>query len=104
MNFSVGERGRPKWNLFSFLFNSIFVFVTVCCEVISNSSATPWTVAHPSPLWDLRGKDIRVGCHFLLQGIFLTQGSNPRILHWQADSLPLSQSVFFFFFQLYSGQ
>ena len=26
----------------------------------------------------------------LLQGIFLTQNSNPRLLHWQADSLPLS--------------
>ena len=31
-----------------------------------------------------------MGCHFLLQGIFLTQGSNPHLLHWQADSLLLS--------------
>ena len=34
-----------------------------------------------------------MGCHFLLQGIFLTQGSNPHLLcllYWQADSLPLS--------------
>ena len=31
-----------------------------------------------------------VGCHFLLQGIFQTQGSNLHLLHWQADSLPLS--------------
>ena len=30
-----------------------------------------------------------MGCHFLLQGIFLTQGSNPHLLHWQVDSLPL---------------
>ena len=29
-------------------------------------------------------------CHSLLQTIFLTQGSNPCLLHWQADSLPLS--------------
>ena len=29
--------------------------------------------------------------HFLLQSIFLTQGLNPSLLHWQADSLPLSQ-------------
>ena len=32
-------------------------------------------------------------CHALLQGIFLIQGSNIwllRLLHWQADSLPLS--------------
>ena len=28
--------------------------------------------------------------HHFLQGIFLTEGSNPCLLHWQADSLPLS--------------
>ena len=31
-----------------------------------------------------------MGCHFLLQGIFPTQGSNPHLLYRQADSLPLS--------------
>ena len=30
-----------------------------------------------------------VAIHFS-RGIFPTQGSNPRFLHWQADSLPLS--------------
>ena len=38
------------------------------------------------------GKNIGVGYHSLLQGIFLTQGSNPClswILHWQEESLPL---------------
>ena len=38
------------------------------------------------------GKNRAVGCHFLLQGIFHTQGSNPHLLHhlhWQADSLLL---------------
>ena len=39
--------------------------------------------------WDFAGKDTGVGCHVLLQGIFPTQGSDPRLLHWQADSLPL---------------
>ena len=42
--------------------------------------------------WDSLGKNTGVGFHFLLQGIFQTQGSNPGILHllqWQADSLPL---------------
>ena len=41
------------------------------------------------------GKNTRVGCHFLLQGIFLTEGSNPRLLsllHWQADSLPVGKT------------
>ena len=31
-----------------------------------------------------------MGCHFLLQGIFLTQGSDSYLLHWQVGSLPLS--------------
>ena len=39
--------------------------------------------------WDFPDKNTGVGCHFLLQGIFMTQGSNPCLLHWQADSLPL---------------
>ena len=39
-----------------------------------------------------QARNIGVGYHFLLQGIFPTQGSNPRLLcllHWQAYSLPL---------------
>jgi len=40
--------------------------------------------------WDFAGKNTRVGCHFLLLGIFPTKGSNPLLPHWQADSLPLS--------------
>ena len=31
--------------------------------------------------WDFPGKDTGVCCHFLLQGIFSTQGSNPSLLH-----------------------
>ena len=43
--------------------------------------------------WDFSSKSTGVGCHFLLHGIFLTQGLKLHllyILHWQADSLPLS--------------
>ena len=39
---------------------------------------------------DFPGKKTGVGFHFLLQGIFPTQGSNLCLRHWQADSLPLS--------------
>ena len=35
---------------------------------------------------DFPGKNTGLDCHFLLQGIFLTQGSNPHLLHWQVDS------------------
>ena len=43
--------------------------------------------------WDSPGKNTGVGCHALLHGIFLTQGSNSRLsrlLHWQVGSLPLA--------------
>ena len=45
--------------------------------------AAPWTVACTRLLcpWDFLGKSTGVGCHFLLQGIFLTQGSNPGLPH-----------------------
>ena len=42
---------------------------------------------------DSPGKNTGVGCHFLLQGIFLAQGPNPSLLylmHWQVESLLLS--------------
>ena len=42
--------------------------------------------------WVYPGKNVRVGCHALLQGIFLNQGWNPRLLRLlqqQAGSLPL---------------
>ena len=46
--------------------------------------------------WGFPGKNTGLGCHSLLQGIFLTQGSNPPLLHWQAGSLLLSQQLCLF--------
>ena len=40
--------------------------------------------------WNFPGKNAEVGCHFLLQGIVPSQGSNTSLLHWQVDPLPLS--------------
>ena len=57
----------------------------------------PWT-EEPTTLlcsWDSPGKNNGVDCHTLLQGIFLTQGSNLHplcFLHWQAGSLLLAPS------------
>ena len=39
---------------------------------------------------NLEGKNTAVGCHFLLQRIFLTQGLNMGLLLCQGNSLPLS--------------
>ena len=54
---------------------------------------TPQTVACQAPLsMKIFRQEYWSGLHFLLHGIFLTQGSNLRLLcllHWQADSLPL---------------
>ena len=41
--------------------------------------------------WDSPGKNTGMGRHSLLQRIFLIQGLNPSLLHWQAGSSPLSQ-------------
>ena len=44
--------------------------------------ATPWTVAyHLLCPWDFSGNSTGVDCHFLLQGTFPTQGSNPGLPH-----------------------
>ena len=41
-----------------------------------------WTVACQLLCpWDFPGKNTGVGCHFLLHGIFSTQGSNSGLLH-----------------------
>ena len=44
---------------------------------------TPWTVTHQVPLsvGVSPGKNTGVGCHALLQGIFLNRGSNPGLPH-----------------------
>ena len=69
--------------------------VPVCCCLAAKLCLTLLQLyrLQPSGLLCPRnfpGKNSGVGSHFLLQGIFPTQGSNPRFLRWQVDSLPLS--------------
>ena len=56
--------------------------VIVCAKLLScvQLFATPWTVAHQAPL-SVGFSRQEWGCHFLLQGIFLTQGLNLGLLH-----------------------
>ena len=79
-------------NLFkTFIF--IELYILSCFSVASNSSQCHGL--QPSRLlcpWNFAGKNTRVGCHFLLQGIFPSQGSNLHLWHlllWQTDSFPL---------------
>ena len=54
----------------------------VCTLGCVRCFATPWTIAHQAPLsMGFPGQASGAGCHFLLQGIFLTEGLNPDLLH-----------------------
>ena len=72
-------------NIFSF-------FCLFSCSVLSDS-CDPMDCSPPGflcPL-DFPGENTGVDCHFLLQAIFPTQGSNShllQLLYWQVDSLP----------------
>ena len=62
-----------------------------CCSVAKSFSdamdcSPPGSSVHGA----FPGKNTGVGCHFLLQGIFPIPGSNLCLLHWQANSLPVS--------------
>ena len=69
--------GDCLWN-FSPKVSLLLLFT---CSVVSNSE-TSWTVARHAPLslGFFRKEYTAVGCHFLLQGIFLTQASKPCLL------------------------
>ena len=61
----------------------VFVYAQLCPLL--------WDLKNQSPLvssiFGIFPGNTGVGCHFCLQGIFPTQGSNPRILHllhWQS--------------------
>ena len=73
-------------------------FITITCwccclvaKVVSDSFATLWTVDGQVPLsMGFPRQEYWSEMPYLLQGTFLTQRSNPHLLHWQADSLLLS--------------
>ena len=69
--FTISKWTYIKWKL-----------AKLSCSVISNSlrphGLQSAIVLYP---WDFPGKNTEVGCHFLLQGIFPTQGSNLSLPH-----------------------
>ena len=80
--------------LFSFSF--FFRAYSLCCWcwVTKSCLTLLWSHALSSSgllcPWDFLGKNTGVGCCFLLQGNFPTQGSDLWLLHWQANLLPLA--------------
>ena len=59
------------------------LWVSCCCLVAKSCPTLFWPHGLlPARLlcpWDFPGKNTGVGCHFLLQGIFPTQGLNPGL-------------------------
>ena len=80
------------------LTSALFTYSKTGCCCCSVSKLCPTLCDHvdcsspgSSVHGDSPGKNTRVGCHTLLQGIFPTQGSNPHLfsLYRQTGSLPL---------------
>ena len=76
--------------------NEVCVHYDMCVCVCVPSRSVMFDSLRPHGLyptrllcqWNFPGKNTGVGCHFLLQGIFPTQGSNLgllHLLHWQAS-------------------
>ena len=63
-------------------FQNSLLFSTCACSIMS-TFATPWTAGRQVPLvyGIFPGKATGMGCHFVLQRIFLTQGSNVHLLY-----------------------
>ena len=76
-------QARNSWYVLSLLCVRAQLYPTLCDPM---DCSPPGSSIHR----DSPGKNTEVGCHFLLQGIFPTQGLYLYLLHWQADSLPLS--------------
>ena len=76
--------------------NVTWLFEYVLCVCAQSLScvqlfATTQAVARQASLsMGFSGKNTGLCCHFLLQGIFLSQGLNLNLLHWESDSLPVS--------------
>ena len=98
---SLSTLQRQSTSCNSFICKLFFFW---CCLVTKSCPTLLWPhglqpTRLPCP-WDFSGKNTGVGCPILLQGIFLTHGSNLHLLHWQAASLPLSHQGSFFCFAL----
>ena len=76
----------------------VVVQLLSCVRLLRPHGLQPTRLLYP---WDFPVKNTGVGCHFLLQGIFPTQESNPGLLHCRQilyrlsyeGSLPTCQQV-----------
>ena len=84
---------KNVWISISYLWNGgyLFIFLLSCVWLF----ATPWSVARQTAVSiEFSRQDTGLGCHFLLQWIFPTQGLNSHLLSpaLQVDSLTAEPS------------
>ena len=78
-----------KWQGCSICLKFVLLY---CCSVVKSWPTLSDLIDSSPPASSVHGisQSRILGRHFLLQGTFPTQGSNPCLLPWQVDSLPLS--------------
>jgi len=66
-----------------YIYIYVCVCVCVCVCLVTQLCLTPYNTMDCRLLcpWESPGKNTRVGCHALLQGILPTQGLNPGVPH-----------------------
>ena len=82
----------------------IYVYVCLCVcisHTVAFNSVTPWTTAIQAALsMKFSRQEYQMGCHFLLQGTFLSQGSKQGLLQFRLShqGKPIKMSVSFILF------
>ena len=76
--YRLSHEGSPGKGSYTFVISCSCQVASVVSDSMRPHRRQPTRLPHP---WDSPGKNTRVGCHALLQGIFPTQGSNPGLLH-----------------------
>ena len=77
---SMTETGQlTKLKILAFGHFIVLCLVAQSCPTLCDP--TDWSPPSSSVHGDSPGKNTRVGCHAFLQGIFLTQGLDPGLLH-----------------------
>ena len=79
---------------FLYLSSALHVaYIILCVCVLSHSDSLRTQGCSLPGSWSMGFSQAKIleSYHFFLQGIFSTQESNLCLLHWQEDSLPLSQ-------------
>ena len=88
---SISSNNQQWKRIYIHIHVYIYLYMHVCSAVSNSLRPYGFLPARLLCPWDFPGKNAGVGCHFLLQGVFLTQGLQPHHLHWHVYSLLLSR-------------